>query len=154
MSRSISSSFILLLFSLVLIGCTPGSSAISPPLDISSHIDDIEPVSTPTPAALSKISAEQAKEIMDTADEFIILDVRTEEEYQEGHIEGAILIPDYDLASKAEELLSNKSTTLLIYCRSGRRSALAANTLIGLGYTSLYDFGGILDWPYEVVTNQ
>ena len=97
------------------------------------------------------ITTEQAKEIMDTEGEYIILDVRTEEEYAEGHIPNAILIPDYQIETKAEELLTDKDELILVYCRSGRRSKLAAESLIKLGYTDIKEFGGIIDWPYEVV---
>jgi len=97
------------------------------------------------------ITAEEAKEIMDTEGEYIILDVRTEEEYAEGHIPNAILIPDYEIETKAEEILKDKNQLILVYCRSGRRSKLAAESLIKLGYTNIKEFGGIIDWPYEVV---
>lgn len=98
-----------------------------------------------------KITAAQAKEMIDENSEIIILDVRTESEYNAGHIEGAILIPDYDIANKAESILTDKSAIILVYCRSGRRSALSAKALNKLGYTNVYDFGGISDWDYELV---
>jgi len=104
-----------------------------------------------TPPVYQKISANDAKQIMDSGEEYILLDVRTEEEFAEGHIKGAILIPDYELADRAETELPNKDARILIYCRSGRRSANAANALIELGYTNVYDFGGIIDWPFETV---
>lgn len=112
----------------------------------STSSDSVAPV-------LEKITAEKAKEMMDS-DQPIILDVRTTEEYEEGHIEGAILIPDNEISAKAEELLADKNATILVYCRSGRRSALAAQDLSDLGYTKIYDFGGIIDWPYDVVTGK
>lgn len=96
------------------------------------------------------ISAQEAKEIMDTTEGYIILDVRTQEEYDERHIPNAILIPDTEIAEKAEEILTDKDQMLLVYCRSGRRSKLAAETLVELGYTNIREFGGIIDWPYEV----
>lgn len=98
-----------------------------------------------------KITAAQAKEMIDANSEVIILDVRTESEYNAGHIEGAILIPDFDIANKAESILTDKSATILVYCRSGRRSALSAIVLSQLGYTNIYDFGGISDWDYDLV---
>ncbi|MDF2906392.1 MAG: Phage shock protein precursor [Herbinix sp.] len=100
-----------------------------------------------------KISPEEANEMITSSSELIILDVRTQEEYDEGHISGAILIPNDEIELKAEEILTDKNATILVYCRSGRRSALASQTLSELGYLSIYDFGGILDWPYEIVTN-
>lgn len=94
------------------------------------------------------ISQETAKEIMDTK-ECIILDVRTPEEFAEGHIPGAILIPDYEIAEKAPNILTDKDALILVYCRSGRRSKNAANQLVDMGYTNIKEFGGIIDWPYE-----
>lgn len=100
--------------------------------------------------AYNKITAEQAKEIIDT-EEVIILDVRTQEEYKEGHIKDALLIPDYDLENLAESKLPDKEKKILVYCRSGNRSASAAKLLIDMGYTDVHDFGGIINWPYETV---
>ena len=94
------------------------------------------------------ISQETAKEIMDTK-ECIILDVRTPEEFAEGHIPGAILIPDYEITEKASNILTDKDALILVYCRSGRRSKNAANQLVDMGYTNIKEFGGIIDWPYE-----
>ena len=101
-------------------------------------------------AVYMNITAEEAKEIMDTEEGHIILDVRTQEEYNQGHIPGAILIPDTDIKDKAEEVLTDKDQLILVYCRSGRRSKIAAETLVELGYTNIKEFGGIIDWPYEL----
>ncbi len=95
-----------------------------------------------------KITAEEAANKM--TGEAVILDVRTQAEFDEGHIPGALLLPDSEITRRAEEVLSDKGQTVLVYCRSGRRSALAAKALVGLGYTEVYDFGGILDWPGEI----
>lgn len=103
-----------------------------------------------TEEPLMHITAQQAKELMDTREDYIILDVRTEREYEEGHIPGAILIPDYELSDRAEEELTDKDQLILVYCRSGRRSKVAAQILESLGYTQIREFGGILSWPYEV----
>jgi rhodanese-related sulfurtransferase len=99
-----------------------------------------------------QITPAEAKKIMDTEKNYIVLDVRTEEEYNEGHIEGAVLIPDYEINTKAESILKDKDQLLLVYCRSGRRSKLAAESLAALGYTNIKEFGGIIDWQYEIVT--
>ena len=96
------------------------------------------------------ITAEEAKQIIDTEEGYIILDVRTQEEYDQGHIPGAILIPDTEIKAKAEDVLTDKEQMILVYCRSGRRSKLAAETLVELGYTNIKEFGGIIDWPDEV----
>ena len=101
-------------------------------------------------AVFVSITAEAAKEIMDTEEDFFILDVRTREEYDEGHIPGAVLIPNTEIETRAEEELPDKGPLILVYCRSGRRSKLAAQILADLGYTNVKEFGGILDWPYEV----
>ena len=101
-------------------------------------------------AVFVSITAEEAKEIMDTGDGFVILDVRTQEEYDEGHVPGAILIPNTEIENRAEEELPDKAQLILVYCRSGRRSKLAAQILADLGYTNVKEFGGILDWHYEV----
>ena len=95
------------------------------------------------------ISAKEAKEIMNCEKDYIILDVRTREEYDEIHIPGAILIPDYEIKEKATDILKDKNQLILVYCRSGRRSKIAANSLIEMGYTNIREFGGIIDWPYE-----
>ena len=98
-----------------------------------------------------QITAEEAKAIMDTETDYIIIDARTEEEFAEGHIEGAILIPEYEIADRAEAELPDKDALILVYCRSGRRSKIAAEELVKLGYTDVREFGGIIDWPYETV---
>lgn len=95
------------------------------------------------------ITAQQAKEIMDTQEGYVILDTRTEEEYETGHIPGAIVISHEQIKEKAEQVLTDKDQLILVYCRSGRRSKLAAQDLVDLGYTNVKEFGGIIDWPYE-----
>ena len=104
----------------------------------------------PQEASFVNITAEKAKQLMDTEENYIILDVRTQEEYDQGHIPGAILIPDNRIDADAEKVLTDKNQLILVYCRSGRRSKLAAEHLVQLGYTNIKEFGGILDWPYEV----
>ena len=98
-----------------------------------------------------QITAEQAKTIMDTEKDYIIIDARTKEEFAEGHIENAILIPEYEIKDRAEKELPDKEQLILVYCRSGRRSKIASEELVKLGYTNVKEFGGIIDWPYEVV---
>lgn len=100
-----------------------------------------------------KITGEEAKILMDKNAEAIILDVRTAEEYKESHIEGALLIPDNELSRRAEKELPDKDALILVYCRSGRRSAASAMELVEMGYTKVYDFGGIIDYPYDTVSN-
>ena len=97
-----------------------------------------------------QITAEDAKKIMDSGEEHIILDVREQDEYDAGHIPGAILLPYTEIENKAEEMIPDKDKQILVYCRSGRRSKIAAEALVKLGYTNIKEFGGIIDWPYEV----
>ena len=101
-------------------------------------------------AVYMNITAEEAKQIMDSEEGYIILDVRTQEEYDQGHIPGAIVISHEEIEEKAEQVLTDKEQLILVYCRSGRRSKIAAEALVELGYTNIKEFGGIIDWPYEV----
>ena len=101
-------------------------------------------------AMYEQITAEEAKKIMDSGEEHIILDTREQDEFDEGHIPGAILIPYTEIENKAEEILPDKDAQILVYCRSGRRSKIASETLSKLGYTNVKEFGGIIDWPYEI----
>jgi phage shock protein E len=102
-------------------------------------------------AAYQKLSYEEAKSIIDGEDGIVILDVRTLREFDEGHIENAVLIPDTELEDRVEDELPDKDAKILIYCRTGRRSANSARLLIEMGYTKVYDFGGIVGWPYDIV---
>lgn len=101
-------------------------------------------------SSYQQVDAETAKEIMDTEDDYVILDARTQAEYDEGHIPGAILIPHDTVATAAESALPDKGQLILVYCRSGNRSKQASQTLVDLGYTNVVEFGGINSWPYEV----
>ena len=98
-----------------------------------------------------QITPAEAKKIIDSGVEHIVLDVREQDEFDAGHIPGAILIPYTEIESKAEKMLGDKDALILVYCRSGRRSKIASESLAKLGYTNVKEFGGIIDWPYEVV---
>ena len=102
-------------------------------------------------ASYEQISGAEAKALMDSESGYIIIDARTQEEYDQGHIPGAILIPEYEIADRAEKELHDKNQLILVYCRSGRRSKIAAEELVKLGYTNVKEFGGIIDWEYETV---
>ena len=107
----------------------------------------------PTAAAdvtYEQLSAEQAKEIMDSEQPYYLIDARTDAEFAEGHIAGAVVIPEYEIAQRAENEIADKDALILVYCRSGRRSKIAAEEIIKLGYTNVKEFGGIIDWPYEI----
>ena len=96
-----------------------------------------------------QITQEEAKEMMDTQ-EVIILDVREQDEYDSGHIPAAVLLPVGTIdETTAAEVIPDKDSTVLVYCRSGNRSKTASSTLAELGYTNIYEFGGINTWPYE-----
>jgi rhodanese-related sulfurtransferase len=96
-----------------------------------------------------KISFEQAKRLMDTQPNHLILDVRSEEEYITGHADGAILFPlDTINAQRAAAVIPSLDTFLLVYCRSGRRSQQAVQLLTELGYSNAYDIGSLVGWPY------
>lgn len=98
--------------------------------------------------AYHKITAEEAKEMIEKGN-VTIVDVRTEEEYIESHIPKAILVSNESIDDNVIEVLPDKDEVLLIYCRTGVRSKQASEKLVELGYTKVYDFGGIVDWPYE-----
>ncbi|MDD4047080.1 MAG: rhodanese-like domain-containing protein [Tissierellia bacterium] len=125
--------FIVILITIIFTGCT-----------------SMEKEQTGTETEYKKISAQEAKAIIESED-VIILDVRTQEEYNEGHIENSVLLPVNDISAKAEEILTDKDAKILVYCRSGNRSATASKQLIKMGYTNVYDFGGINSWPYEII---
>ena len=101
-------------------------------------------------ASYEQITQEEAKQIMDTTEGYILLDTRTQEEYDQSHIPGALLIPHPEIAQRAEEALPDKDQVILVYCRSGNRSKQASEVLAELGYTHVKEFGGIHTWPYEV----
>ncbi len=127
---------------LAIAGCSGGSTETAPPA--GSQQD----------GGWKTITAEEAKGMMDADESAVILDVRSAEEFAEGHIPGAVLLPHTDITDEtAAQAIPGKDTVVLVYCRSGNRSATASATLAGLGYTQVYDFGGIRDWPYDVVTD-
>jgi rhodanese-related sulfurtransferase len=103
--------------------------------------------------AYTQISAEEAKEKMDTLESYVIVDVRTRQEFAEdGHIPGAVCVPVESIEEKAPADLPDRDQVLLVYCRSGNRSRQAAEKLVNMGYTNVFEFGGIRDWPYETVS--
>ena len=138
----------LLIISLTLFSSCSGNANTE-----ETQITTIETTETSINNSLTyeQISGEEAKRLMDTETDFIIVDARTEEEFNEGHIEGAILIPEYEISERAEKELPNKEQLILVYCRSGRRSKIASQALADLGYTNVKEFGGIIDWQYEIV---
>jgi len=122
------------------------------PLVFTGNESEVVALETPS-VVYRKITADEAKTIMDSGEPFVLLDVRTLEEYLEKRIDGALLIPDYDIKDRAELELLDKNALILIYCRSGRRSANAAHEMIEMGYSNVFDFGGIMDWPFDTIEN-
>ena len=104
-------------------------------------------------ATYQQITQEKAKEMMQADDGHIIVDVRRQDEYDSGHIPGAILIPNESIGTEQPKELPDLDQVILIYCRSGRRSKEASQKLADMGYTHIYEFGGIIDWTGEIVTN-
>lgn len=98
---------------------------------------------------LELIKPEQAKELLDSDQEILLLDVRTQAEYDAVHIPGSTLIPVEELSGRISEISEWQNKTVIVYCRSGRRSAIAAKTLADAGFSIVYDLGGIQNWPYE-----
>ena len=103
-------------------------------------------------AAYTQISQEEAKEMMARDDGHVVVDVRRQDEYDAGHIPGAILIPNESIGCDSPEALPDYDQVILIYCRSGNRSKQAAEKLAAIGYKSIYEFGGINTWNGEIVT--
>ena len=97
-----------------------------------------------------QITQEEAKDMMDAGD-VVVLDVREQSEFDAGHIPGAVLLPVGTIAKDtAAAVIQEPDTVVLVYCRSGNRSKTASQALADLGYTNVYEFGGINDWPYDV----
>lgn len=147
-----------------LIGCSTGSCPITANPYISTvygiilgsliigalATQSLKVADQPIDPEYKRITAEQAKARIDSGDEIIIVDVRTEDEYEVGHIANAILIPNETIGNEKPDLLLDLDKEILIYCRSGNRSAQAAKKLLAIGYTNVYDFGGIINWSYEI----
>ncbi len=117
-----------------------------------SHSESKTTVASET-ATYQQITQEEAKEMMKADGGHIIVDVRRQDEYDSGHIPDAILIPNESIGTEKPKELPNLDQIILIYCRSGRRSKEASQKLADMGYTHIYEFGGIIDWTGEVVTN-
>ena len=132
---------ILLAIILLVIGCTSQAS------DISTGAYMVQNTYT-------QITQEQAKEMMSTLSDYIILDVRRQDEYATGHIPWAICIPNESITTEPPKELNDLNQTILVYCRSGNRSKQASQKLAGMGYTNVYEFGGIIDWTGDVVTEK
>lgn len=109
-----------------------------------------QPSSSST-ASYKQITQEEAKEMMAKDDGHIIVDVRRQDEYDEGHIPGAVLVPNESITDKQPKELPDLNQIILVYCRTGRRSKEASQKLADIGYTNIYEFGGINTWTGEIV---
>ena len=132
---------LILVFTLLLV-FTTGCSAFGPAADTEK--------SSP---AFRQISQEEAKEMMAKDDGHVVVDVRRQDEYDAGHIPGAILVPNESIGCDSPEALPDYDQIILIYCRTGNRSRQAAQKLASMGYTNIYEFGGITTWTGDVVTD-
>ena len=106
----------------------------------------------PKNAGYRQVTTEEAVNIMQTEENYVILDVRTAQEFASGHIPGAVLLPNETIGTEDIPLLPDKDQLILVYCRSGNRSKQAAEKLAQLGYTNIVEFGGINSWTGEIVT--
>lgn len=136
----------LILFSVLFFAACGGDREVTTETDQTKSEEE-----TFTMLSYEQITPQEAKHFMETEENYMIVDARTQEEFAEGHIEGAILIPEYEIATSAPEKLPDRDALILVYCRSGRRSKIASEELVKLGYTNVKEFGGIINWPYEVV---
>ena len=115
-------------------------------------LTDREPPAQEEQKTYQQISSEQAKDMMGDHPRAVILDVREQHEFESGHIPGAVLLSVNAITEEsAAAVIPDKKTMVLVYCRSGNRSKTASQKLTDLGYSEVYEFGGILDWPYEIV---
>lgn len=106
----------------------------------------------PKTTGYRQVTTEEAVNIMQTEENYVILDVRTAQEFASGHIPGAALLPNETIGTEDIPLLPDKDQLILVYCRSGNRSKQAAEKLAQLGYTNIVEFGGINRWTGEIVT--
>ena len=154
------------LFSITAVGCNGNTEKINETkeqTDTETKTESVTETTTETETeteamqnetkenTYEQISGATAYALMQNEKDYTIIDARTEEEFTQGHIEKAILIPEYEVEQKAPSLLPNKDQLILVYCRSGRRSKIAAEALVTLGYTNVKEFGGIIDWEFETV---
>lgn len=121
-------------------------------LFLFKKVNDTEP-STQDAIGYATLTPQQAKERLDKEKNIIILDVRTPTEYTEGHLPNNILIPFNDLEKKASKKLPDKDNPIFVYCARGDKSRAASKKLVFLGYTKIFNIGGINEWPYEIIKN-
>jgi len=140
MKRIAWSMLVLVMLAALMVGCSQGEQTAE------------EQTAAKAGASYTQIPQELAKEMMKADDGLVVVDVRTQEEFDGGHIPGAICIPNESIVDAQPAELPDLDQTILVYCRSGRRSKEASQKLADMGYTNVYEFGGIIDWNGEVVT--
>lgn len=140
MKRIAWSALVLVMLAALMVGCSQGGQTAE------------ETTAAKAGAEYTQIPQDLAKEMMRADDSLVVVDVRTQEEFDGGHIPGAICVPNESIVDAQPEELPDLEQTILVYCRSGRRSKEAAQKLADMGYTNVYEFGGIIDWTGEVVT--
>ena len=139
-----------ILLALVLSGCADGTGTTNSEPAAGAKTETEAEASS---GSYQQITQEEAKAMMEEQTDYLIVDVRRPDEFAEGHIAGAINVPNETIGEEAEEALPDKAQYLFIYCRSGRRSKEASQVLADLGYTNVYEFGGIIDWTGEIETD-
>ena len=149
MRNSKSRGAVLAVFAVLCMLLTACGNGASPSEGVQSEVR----TTTSAAANYQQITQEKAKEMMQADDGHIIVDVRRQDEYDSGHIPGAILIPNESIGTEQPKELPDLDQVILIYCRSGRRSKEASQKLADMGYKHIYEFGGIIDWTGDVVTN-
>ena len=148
LNKSIMATFLAAVLALTLL-C--GCSAKTDTAAVTEATTDTQTQTQSESGTYKQVSAEEAAELMKTEKDFIILDVRRQDEYDSGHIPGAICVPNETIGTADIPELPDKSQLILVYCRSGRRSKEASQKLADMGYTNITEFGGIIDWKGEVV---
>lgn len=151
---------LILVLALLLVGCQPNEITTSQAANATRTTNVSESASTTTSSSTSTtateaavyqtVTADKVKEWLDGGESIVIVDVRTQGEYDSGHIPGAVVIPNETIGNKEPSELSDKDAIIVVYCRSGRRSRESANKLLKLGYKNVYDLGGIGNWPYDI----
>ena len=129
-----------------------GFMLLAPDAEAPDGLDDPAAPGVSVPVVPhQRITSGEARLLMESGEPYILLDVRTEAEFERSHIPGAILFPYTEISQGALAELQDPEARILLYCQTGRRSQSAAEALSALGFTHVYDFGGIADWPYETV---
>ncbi len=148
LNKSVMATFLAAVLALTLL-C--GCSAKTDTAAVTEATTDTQAQSQDEKGTYKQISSDEAAELMKTEKDFIILDVRRQDEYDSGHIPGAICVPNETIGTADIPELPDKSQLILVYCRSGRRSKEASQKLADMGYTNITEFGGIIDWKGEIV---